>query len=40
MDRSCHSISQIPANGKLVLSEKWQWLNRDKLQGKLVVAEM
>ena len=36
----CHSVPQILDNGKIELSEKWQWLNGDKSEGKSVVVEM
>lgn len=36
----CHSVPQILDSGKIKLSEKWQWLNGDKSEGKSVVVEM
>lgn len=35
----CHSIPHIKENGKIVLQEKWQWLNGDLSSGESVVAE-
>lgn len=35
----CHSIPHILNNGKIELSEKWQWLNGDKSQGSSIVRE-
>ena len=36
----CHSTPEIMENGKIRLSEKWQWLNGDKSEGESVVAEI
>lgn len=36
----CHSVPQILDNGKIKLSEKWQWLNGDQSEGESVVVEM
>lgn len=35
----CHSIPRILENGKIELSEKWQWLNGDKSKGSSVIVE-
>lgn len=35
----CHSIPFILENGKIALSEKWQWLNGDLSGGESVVVE-
>lgn len=35
----CHSIPQILDNGKIKLSEKWQWLNGDRSEGESVIIE-
>ena len=29
----CHSVPEVLENGKIRLSEKWQWLNGDKSEG-------
>ena len=29
----CHSVPELLKNGKIKLSEKWQWLNGDKSEG-------
>ncbi len=34
-----HNIPQILDNGKIKLSEKWQWLNGDKSEGVSVIVE-
>lgn len=36
----CHSVPHMLDNGKIELSEKWQWLNGDKSEGKSVVVEI
>lgn len=35
----CHSVPHILENGKIKLSEKWQWLNGDKSEGSSVIFE-
>ena len=35
----CHSVPLILENGKIQLSEKWQWLNGDKSTGTSIVVE-
>lgn len=35
----CHSIPHILENGKIVLQEKWQWLNGDLSSGESMVVE-
>ncbi len=35
----CHSVPHIRSDGKIELSEKWQWLNGDKSEGASVVVE-
>lgn len=35
----CHSIPYILENGKIVLQEKWQWLNGDLSSGESMVVE-
>lgn len=35
----CHSVPRILDNGKIELSEEWQWLNGDKSKGKSVLIE-
>lgn len=35
----CHSIPKILDNGKIELSEEWQWLNGDKSQGSSIIIE-
>lgn len=35
----CHSIPKVLENGKIELSEKWQWLNGDKSEGVSVIVE-
>ena len=35
----CHSIPHILENGKILLQEKWQWLNGDLSGGESVVVE-
>ena len=35
----CHSVPHILQNGKIELSETWQWLNGDKSQGTSVICE-
>jgi hypothetical protein len=36
----CHSIPQILDNGKIELSEEWQWLNGDMSKGSSVIREI
>ncbi|MCI9169837.1 MAG: GNAT family N-acetyltransferase [Lawsonibacter sp.] len=36
----CHSVPQILDNGKIELSETWQWLNGDKSKGISVIVEV
>lgn len=36
----CHSIPKLLDNGKLELSEQWQWLNGDMSKGSSVVIEI
>lgn len=35
----CHSIPRIMEDGKIELSEKWQWLNGDKSEGESLLIE-
>ena len=35
----CHSVPGILENGKIELSEEWQWLNGDRSKGSSVVIE-
>lgn len=35
----CHSVPRILDNGKIELSEQWQWLNGDKSKGLSTVRE-
>lgn len=35
----CHSVPRVLDNGKIELSEKWQWLNGDKSEGASVIVE-
>lgn len=35
----CHSFPHIMDNGKIVLQEKWQWLNGDLSSGESVLVE-
>lgn len=35
----CHSVPQMLEDGKIQLSEKWQWLNGDKSEGASVIVE-
>lgn len=35
----CHSVPRILGNGKIELSEKWQWLNEDKSEGTSILVE-
>lgn len=35
----CHSVPRILDNGKIELSENWQWLNGDKSKGVSVIVE-
>lgn len=36
----CHSIPRILENGKIELSEEWQWLNGDMSKGSSVIREI
>ena len=36
----CHSVPTVLENGKIQLSEKWQWLNGDKSEGMSVIVEV
>jgi hypothetical protein len=35
----CHSVPQILSDGRIELSEQWQWLNGDKSKGSSIVVE-
>ena len=35
----CHSVPQILSDGRIELSEQWQWLNGDKSKGSSIVIE-
>ncbi len=35
----CHSVPRVLDNGKIELSEKWQWLNGDRSEGSSVIVE-
>lgn len=35
----CHSVPRVLENGKIELSEKWQWLNGDESTGESVIVE-
>lgn len=35
----CHSVPRVLDNGKIELSEKWQWLNGDQSEGESVIVE-
>lgn len=35
----CHSVPHILNNGKIELSEKWQWLNGNKSKGSSILRE-
>lgn len=35
----CRSIPQVLENGRIELSEKWQWLNGDRSEGASVIIE-
>lgn len=35
----CHSVPRILENGKIQLTEKWQWLNGDKTKGTSIIVE-
>ncbi len=35
----CHSIPRILSDGRIELSEEWQWLNGDKSKGSSIVIE-
>lgn len=35
----CHSVPRVLDNGKIELTEKWQWLNGDKSEGASVIVE-
>lgn len=35
----CHSVPRVLDNGKIELSEQWQWLNGDKSKGISTVRE-
>ena len=35
----CHSVPRFLDNGKIELSEQWQWLNGDKSKGLSTVRE-
>ncbi len=35
----CHSVPDALEDGKIQLSEKWQWLNGDKSEGSSVIVE-
>jgi len=35
----CHSIPRILSDGRIELSEQWQWLNGDKTKGSSIVIE-
>lgn len=35
----CHSVPRVLENGKIELSETWQWLNGDKSQGISIIRE-
>ena len=36
----CHSVPQILSDGRIELSEQWQWLNGDKSKGSSIVIEI
>ena len=36
----CHSVPKVLENGKIELSEKWQWLNGDKSEGSSLLVEV
>lgn len=36
----CHSIPKLLDNGKIELSEEWQWLNGDQSKGSSIVTEI
>ena len=36
----CHSVPNVLENGKIELSEKWQWLNGDKSKGSSLLVEI
>lgn len=36
----CHSVPTILENGKIELSEKWEWTNRDCSKGKSLLVEV
>ncbi len=36
----CHSVPRILDNGKIELSEEWQWLNKDQSKGSSIVTEI
>ena len=36
----CHSVPEVLENGKIKLSEKWQWLNGDKSEGSSLLVEV
>lgn len=36
----CHSIPKLLADGRLHMSEQWQWLNGDNSSGESVVVEL
>lgn len=36
----CHSVPEVLENGKIKLSEKWQWLNGDKSEGSSLLIEV
>ena len=36
----CHSVPTILENGKIELSEKWEWTNRDCSKGKCLLVEV
>ncbi len=35
----CHSVPHIREDGKIELSEKWQWLNGDQSVGESIIVE-
>ncbi len=39
LQRTCHSVPQILSDGRIELSEQWQWLNGDKSKGSSIVIE-
>ena len=36
----CHSVPTVQENGKIELSEKWQWTSGDYSKGKSLLVEV